>query len=215
MPISSLVRKANKGLGWLAARAGSTYRVRLPDAQFDAYDAYDDIRYTLRVFLSAELNQAQKDVVWTIFEDNMRDLYTNSSFGWDPPSKLEELFNKLSRFVLVETNDHTIVAFAMFRFEHEEDEDVLYCYDLQIHQSQRRTGLGTLLVQALEAIGTAWRMEKIMLTVFKANANAIKFYEAAGLAMDESSPNYLHEGETPDELEVVDYDILSKPLFLP
>lgn len=40
-------------------------------------------------------------------------------------------------------------------------------YDLQTCKAQQRNGFGTLLVRALDAIGTAWRMEKVVLTVFK------------------------------------------------
>ncbi|KAF5377495.1 hypothetical protein D9615_005342 [Tricholomella constricta] len=201
MPNSSLVRKANKvSSSQLLGALSGLHTTRI-----------------LRVLLSAELREPEKDAIWRVFEDNMHNLYSQSSFGWDPPSKRAELFDPLSRFVLIETDGH-MVAFSMFRFESEEDEDVLYCYDLQIHRSQQRNGLGTLLIHALEAIGTAWRMQKVALTVFKTNLSAIKFYEAAGyyliFTMDETSPNYLEDGENSDDLEYVDYDILSKRLAL-
>lgn len=55
--------------------------------------------------------------------------YLNSPFlGWDPKAKKKELFHSKSRFILVRPIDLTIplLAFSMFRFEHEEDEDILY-----------------------------------------------------------------------------------------
>jgi hypothetical protein len=57
--------------------------------------------------------------------------YLNSSFGWDPMSKERELFNPLSRFVVVRpvcnANEcEGIVAYAMFAFEREDQADVIY-----------------------------------------------------------------------------------------
>lgn len=67
------------------------------------------------------------------------DRYTNSSMGWDPPSKKQELFHRDSRFVIIrhtQTQDlfdsscaeMPIIAYSMFRFDMEDDECVLYWY---------------------------------------------------------------------------------------
>ncbi|KAG5731355.1 hypothetical protein E4T56_gene17710, partial [Termitomyces sp. T112] len=108
--------------------------------------------------------------------------------------------------------DGKLAAFSTFRFEVEEDENVIYCYDLQIQSAYRRKGLGKMLMQILEKIGAAWGMEKVMLTVFKANQNAIKFYRTAGFTEDESCPGYVEEGDDLNTVEDVDYKILSKKL---
>ena len=50
----------------------------------------------------------------------------NSSFGWEPEAKRKELFHSLSRFILVYDEENTLLAFLMFRFEHEYEEDLLY-----------------------------------------------------------------------------------------
>jgi hypothetical protein len=58
----------------------------------------------------------------------------NSSLGWDPSSKKKELFGKGSRFLLVTPPDscgnisNDIVAFAMFRFDKEDKQDVIYWF---------------------------------------------------------------------------------------
>jgi hypothetical protein len=53
-----------------------------------------------------------------------------SSFGWKPAKRKKEIFNGLSRFLLVNDpqNKVRVLAFCMFRFEHEEGEDVVYWY---------------------------------------------------------------------------------------
>jgi hypothetical protein len=58
--------------------------------------------------------------------------YHNSSFGWDPPAKKRELFDRQSRFILAQDTRHNdegrklLVGFIMFRFERENNEDVVY-----------------------------------------------------------------------------------------
>jgi hypothetical protein len=54
--------------------------------------------------------------------------YTGSSFGWDPPHKQGELFHHLSRFILVypASGNQSLVAFTAFRFEFEDDQNILY-----------------------------------------------------------------------------------------
>ncbi|RDB28763.1 N-alpha-acetyltransferase 40 [Hypsizygus marmoreus] len=193
---SSLVRKANKApSAQLLLSLGST----IPNA------------YTFKVARAKELSDHERDSIWAIFNENMRDLYSRSSFGWNPASKLAELFDPLSRFILVH-EEAGMVAFTMFRFEYEDGENILYCYDLQISRTCQRTGLGKALMQSLEQIGTGWRMGKIVLTVFKGNRSARDFYSASGFEVDESSPGYTEDGEDPVEEEEVDYEILSKPL---
>lgn len=62
----------------------------------------------------------------------------NSSFGWDPLPKQREVFNRMSRFILVRPSENlpeslSLVGYTMFRFEREEDEDVVYwCVKLPI-----------------------------------------------------------------------------------
>jgi len=109
--------------------------------------------------------------------------YSRSSFGWDPPTKLMELFHPLSRFILVQVEGRP-VAFAMFRFEYENYRNLLYwsasfrffcgfhsnhhhSYDIQVSSDSQGAGLGTVLLRWLESIAIAWRMDKLVLTVLK------------------------------------------------
>ncbi|GLB36215.1 putative acetyltransferase (GNAT) family protein [Lyophyllum shimeji] len=160
--------------------------------------------HPLRLLLSEELRETDKNAIWNLFEDNMRGLYTTTSFGWDPRRKREQLFDPLSRYILTDVDDR-LAAFTMFRFESEDSEDNVYCYELQVHRDHQRAGLGKQHMRALEVIGDAWQMRKVVLTVFKENTSALKFYRGFGFSTDESSPNYLAESS-------VDYDILSKRL---
>ncbi|KAJ3500713.1 hypothetical protein NLJ89_g9671 [Agrocybe chaxingu] len=146
-----------------------------------------------------------------MFEANMRELYTPSSFGWKPESKRKELFHSLSRFLLVyKTGDPSLLAFVMFRFETDYDEDIVYCYDIHVSSAAQGLGLGKKLLGELVKLCEEYQMEKIFLTVLKANTRAAKLYKSIGFTLDPTSPGYVEEGENLDNVEDVDYEILSK-----
>ncbi|KAI0931959.1 hypothetical protein AcW2_000723 [Taiwanofungus camphoratus] len=214
--MSRAIRKANQA-------SAAELSVSLSDPQI-----LRDTRYELQVFTSSELSDGDKKAIWTLFEQNMHDLYVSSSFGWNEAAKRQELFHTLSRFVVVrrdETKDNgepakregpvkPIVAFTMFRFDREEGENVVYCYELQVHREMRRAGLGRFLVEQLLSIGPKWGMKKIMLTVLKTNQSARQFYKALGFELDPTSPGHSSLDEewvdNDEESEECDYEILSR-----
>jgi ribosomal protein S18 acetylase RimI-like enzyme len=141
-------------------------------------------------------------------------MYVGSSIGWDPPSKKEELFDCDSRFILLRQlqeqdgadtvcEEPSIIAYSMFRFLIEDDECVLYCYELQVVQGVRRGGVGKTLVQCLCDLAREWDMTKVMLTVFKENQMALSFYKAMGFEIADSDLDD----------EDVDYWIMFKELL--
>ncbi|KAF8585580.1 hypothetical protein K439DRAFT_1040768 [Ramaria rubella] len=123
-------------------------------------------------------------------------------FEWDPTAKRAELFHRSSRFLLVgpeNAPETDFVAYSMFRFDTEENmegrnENVLYCYELQVTKTCRGHGLGKLLVQILEKVARQWSMEKIMLTVLTVNIAAIRFYQREGC-------HFTRRGKIPHPLE--------------
>ncbi|KAA1468231.1 acyl-CoA N-acyltransferase, partial [Dentipellis sp. KUC8613] len=182
--------------------------------------------HSTEVAKAADLSDADRDHVWRIFEENMHTFYQGSSLGWSPKDKKAELFHQQSRFILVRDGLHPsddsdtgsgILAYTMFRFDEEDGDCVVYCYELQVAKTARRTGLGKVLMQCLHDIGRAWNMQKIMLTVFKINEPATAFYKSVGFEMDPFSPGY--EGSESEESssdasdEECDYVILSKKII--
>ncbi|KAK0465127.1 acyl-CoA N-acyltransferase [Desarmillaria tabescens] len=156
------------------------------------------------VLTSSELSKSLREDIFAMLETNMRDFYLQSSFGWHPAEKRKEMFDPLSRFIVARRPDTQVLAgYSIFRFERENDLDMLYCYELQVSNTSRRNGLGRKLMDLLGSIGEAWHMQKIMLTVFEANGAALVFYVALGFVVDETSP---------DEDDDADYKILSMQL---
>ncbi|GAA6035135.1 hypothetical protein JCM8097_006382 [Rhodosporidiobolus ruineniae] len=176
---------------------------------------------SLAVHSTKTLPAAERKWVWDLFERNMKAHYESSADGYDPQDKRKELFHPDSRFVVLYRAASTpssaktqpaMLGYCIFRFDteetasEEEDElcDVAYCYELQVDASAQRLGAGRVLMDALERLGRAYRMDKVMLTVFKANEQARAFYERIGFGVDEIDPSH-YDGED------VEYVILSKP----
>ncbi len=170
-----------------------------------------------------------------LFQTNMHQLYENSSWGLDLDAKNAELSHSNARFLIVTDVTHSyedncqekVVAFTHFRFECSLDEcnennyvycsqtanldkdvhePILYLYEIQIDTSIQRQSIGNRLMTFTQIIAMKMNMEKVMLTVFKSNSQAMGFYKTKlNYIMDESSPN--------DDDEA-DYEILSKVVQL-
>ncbi|BGP52954.1 hypothetical protein JCM8202_004036 [Rhodotorula sphaerocarpa] len=183
---------------------GERVRVKTQVASFDV-----DIR-TVQT-----LPQAEREWVWQLFERNMRSLYERSAEGYDAQEKRTELFHPESRFLIVRQGSDPPLGYCIFRFDTEETAseeegeddmcDVVYCYELQIEAAAQRRGAGRLLMQCLERLGRAYKMEKAMLTAFKHNADAVAFYQRIGFEPDAVDPSQYG-------IDDVDYVILSKDL---
>ena len=107
----------------------------------------------------------------------------------------------------------TVHGFAHFRYELDDDNrpkfPITYLYELQIHPSMQKLGLGNKLMTIIELTSLRMQMKKIMLTVFRSNEGAMRFYKKKRMYdIDSSSPSNF-SGE---ENEKCDYEILSKPL---
>lgn len=163
-------------------------------------------QFRFKMCRNMELSANQRSQIWAIFENNMKSLYISSGvFAWDPKSKREELFNKYSRFLLVTPHEddsdvkseETILAYGIFRFERDEERNVVYVYELQASEDSRRLGLGRAIISSMKSIGKTYKMSILLLTHIKINKDAKRFYESMGFQKDETSPDY---GESSDEV---------------
>ncbi|GAB5588400.1 hypothetical protein Unana1_03300 [Umbelopsis nana] len=159
-----------------------------------------------------------KQWAFELFKTNMLTLYKNSNDGWDEEHKIAEMYAKEARYLIARSRSdpNQLFGFLLLQMVQEEtmDDDVLadvaYCYELQIDDSARGKGLGEHMMRLLEEIGMHWKMEKVMLTVFKANTKAYKFYtKKLGFELDEISPDKCLR---PRQARKFDYHILSKKL---
>jgi len=84
------------------------------------------------------------------------------------------------------------------------DDDVLYCYEIQLEESCRGKGLGKFMMKVLELLTIQAGLLKTMLTVFKHNTKAVTFFkEGLKYSLDETTPVDTIQ-------EQFDYEILSR-----
>ena len=144
--------------------------------------------------------------------------YEGSSLGWSPAKKWKEMWLPDLRYIVLkhEKDDKgqdglsEVGGFLSFMLTYEDGYEVIYCYEIHLSPQLQGTGLGKRLMAMMEEVGKKARVEKAMLTVFKANKAAMRFYERLGYEEDEYSPRprKLRGGVVKEP----DYMILSKPL---
>jgi len=162
---------------------------------------------TIRFSPSTGLSTVEFERIMSLFLANMEKMYEESSWGLEKEEKSKELKHTNARFLLLETSGTgNLAGFVHFRFDYDDcdapTQGVLYIYEIQIDTSFQRQGLGKKLMHLSERIAKKAEVSKVMLTVFKKNHNAMKFYEDMDYEIDESSPSK-HNDPT-------DYEILSK-----
>ncbi|KDE09829.1 hypothetical protein MVLG_00227 [Microbotryum lychnidis-dioicae p1A1 Lamole] len=196
---------------------GAKLMPHLPSGKLEA-SLRDGTKVAIDLYTAATLPKRTKTWIWDLYEKNMKELLTSSSEGLDPTEKRKELFHSDSRILVLRSlgqespsasSSEDLIGFSIFRFDTEETAhetrlaDVVYCYELQVDPSRRRTRAAKLLMDCLGWIAKGWKMDKVMLTCLKSNAEALAFYESQGYSTDEIDPSFFSQPE-------VDYRILSR-----
>lgn len=178
----------------------------------------DDWQVDIDYYHIDDLPKHLKDWSFQTFKENMLTMYTNSNDGWDAEQKKNEMFAKEARYLIARSRQnptelHGMLLFQMVQEETMDDDalcNVAYCYEIQLKESARGKGLGEYLMKLLEEIGKRWQMDKVMLTVFKANKGAFDFYiKKLGFELDEISPGACLPAR---KARLFDYEILCKKI---
>lgn len=155
--------------------------------------------------------------------------YKASPEGWDPVRKRREMRLLDLRYVLLgrcSVGDEgvglglpvdgvdlglPVDGFLSFMLTWEDGVEVIYCYEIHLDGCVRGRGMGERMMGLLEEVGRKAEVEKAMLTVFKKNQAAVRFYERLGYEEDEYSPRpkKLRNGVVKE----LDYLIMSKSLI--
>lgn len=142
-----------------------------------------------------------------------RDDYANSEMKWSATKKRQEMrLPDLKYFVLTTPDRTSVVGFISYMVTYEDGHGVLYVYEIHLEPKYQGNGLGHQLMGIAELTARNVGLEKVMLTVFRCNARAIRFYERLGYSVDEYSPQpiVLRNGTTKERC----YVILSKTMVL-
>lgn len=145
-----------------------------------------------------------------LFYYHLQDYYERSSWKWDVDKKRKETFSSKSWLLTCriqeENSPHlpVIAGFVSFRFEYEGGRPVLYCYEIQLRDRYRGRSIGRCLMNLLSLIAKDSKISSVMLTVFKFNERALRFFQNLGFSKDESDPSNFKGNPQ------VDYLIMSK-----
>ena len=97
------------------------------------------------------------------------------------------MFNKIvfdnDKICLVYEKDNEIIGFCMAQINitGENKTKTLFINYIFVLQSYRRNKIGTLLMNKLQEIAKQYKCNKIQLSVFCFNQNAIEFYKKIGM----------------------------------
>merc|ERR1712183_454894 len=143
---------------------------------------------TLETVRAPDLDE--KTLVWAydMVSTNMKPLYDaaykgdpdmDAEFGGKEKEKKSELREDLAWYLLAKTKEATPVAFSHFRFDMDYDDEVLYCYEMQVEKGFRRKGLGRFMMKVLEMLMIKADMLKMMCTIFKKDKPEAEFFKKA------------------------------------
>merc|ERR1719270_2729016 len=93
--------------------------------------------------------------------------------------KKEELWSNHAWYMLARTEEGRAVAFSHFRYDINCDDEVLYCYEIQVEEGFRRKGLGRFMMKVLEMLCLKADMLKLMVTIFKKDVPQAEFFKKA------------------------------------
>jgi len=179
-----------------------------PLAPFTIFQKYEknDIQVSVTCHSVSALDTPTMDWIFDLTKRNMETLYETSDWGWKDKEKREELTEDPAWYLLCKDHSGNNVAFVHFRFDMEDDVEVLYLYEIQMEKHVRRRGLGRFLVTVLTLMAKKYEMEKVLCTVFQHNHDSMTFFkETCRFEVDETSPDSMADLDEP-----VCYQILCK-----
>ena len=161
-----------------------------------------DPNYQLTALKTTDRSPLVQKWIFDSIKSNVSQFY-DSSCPWLDQNKQEEILHPDMWNILVAREDCNL-GFVNFRFDMDEDYDVVYLYEVQVDPKAQRKGIGSLLVRIVESVARENNITKVVLTSHRNNLSSQRFFrEKLGYTDDESSPT----------AEPVNYDILSKYLM--
>ncbi|KAH0492543.1 hypothetical protein TgHK011_007491 [Trichoderma gracile] len=146
-------------------------------------------QYSLEFLSSHELSKDDFKACFNIIELTSGADYKNSSVGWHPSMKKKEMKSPDLRYILVKDDQGAVKGFTSLMPTFENQEPVLYCYEVHLTSELQGSGLGRhLMAQLITIAENIPSTRKVMLTCFTSNTNGLRFYEKLGFTKDEFSP---------------------------
>jgi len=183
-----------------------------PLSQLPSFNVYNKNGLDLKLETIRGPDVDQKTMEWAfkLLETNMKPLYDKCYQGkdpdlcWNEARKRDEMTDDRAWYLIATTQEGTPVAFSHFRYDMYYDDEVVYCYEIQVEKGYRRKGLGKFMMKVLELLALKANMLKIMATIFKEDKPEVAFFKnSLKFETDETSP-------TDDVYETFQYEIVSR-----
>lgn len=174
---------------------------------------HDDMIWTTQLYFPYNVPNLRE--CHKLIETTSKHDYAPSSFGWHPKRKWNEMNEREMRYLVVEGTSPGALplprfgGFLSFMFTHDSTPavPVVYIYEIHLTKSARGKGLGGFLMRTVENVAKEAGLDKVMLTCFLSNENALSFYRKHGFEADACSPG---DRETRNKIVKTDYVIMSK-----
>jgi len=163
---------------------------------FSVYNK-NGLELTLETVRAPDLPEETKVWAFNLVKSTMKPLYDEAysndpdmeaEFGWKEKEKREELWSDDAWYLVARTEAGDAVAFSHFRYDMDYDDEVLYCYEIQVEMAYRRKGLGRFMLKVLEMLTLKADMLKLMATIFKKDKKEAAFFkDALKFEVDETS----------------------------
>jgi RimJ/RimL family protein N-acetyltransferase len=167
--------------------------------------------WRLAFTFARHLSSAHLAQYYELIKSTSRHDYEPSSFGWHPQRKKKEMKEDEMRYIRVEKNEYgnQFGGFISFMFTHDSSPavPVLYIYEIHLTEAARGKGVGGFLMRLVDGIAKEAGVEKVMLTCFLSNENALAFYKKFGFEVDACSPG---DRRMRNKVVKSDYVIMSK-----
>jgi len=199
-----------KKMNWRVALVKAANSASDPLENLPSFKKYskNEVEVEITAERVTDLDKVTQKWLMDLITTNMKKLYEESEWGWKEATKREEMFDDRAWYLIARSTGSEdagkLLAFAHFRFDMDYDDEVLYLYEIQLEDCVKRKGLGKFMMQVLEIMAFKADMRKIMLTCFKHNPAAQKFFKGSlKYEIDETCPE-------DDVYEQNDYEIISK-----
>ena len=163
----------------------------------------------VRGYTRGVLPDAFSDWVFDLEKRNMEEIYRNA-WGWNEEAKRQEMYELEDSIYLIATFSETPIAFVHFKFEEQNQQQVLFIYDIQVEEQFQRKRLGKHLVLACWTLASMHSAACVMTMVFKNNTAALAFFKASNFHPHELSPEIIHPEKESNYKHVILFRKLGK-----
>lgn len=193
---------------------------RLEDVQLELVELLDEnvrLNFVYADALRAKDQMYILEACFKLIEESSAADYKASEVKWSAARKRREMllpdmkYLVISNFPTHQTDQPAeVLGFVSFMITYEDGYEVIYVYEIHIANRLRGKGVGSVLMKEIKNIGQRVGVEKCMLTVFRSNKQAVRWYGRLGYTQDDFSPapRVLRNGAVKEP----SYTILSKSL---